>query len=129
MVLSFDSNDLMCLLLLTTSCSSLSLSLSSLLSSVGRRAIAPEFHRPFIDGAAALGPERTSPSAFAGHDDDGDECLMAVAEHIPSLVTSVGGDEFVHAVTTFGEFEHGGGNRGEAKAVEGLVKVGERSRG
>ena len=30
--------------------------------------------------------------------DDDDECLMAVAEHIPSLVTSVGGDEFVHAL-------------------------------
>ena len=65
-------NDLMCLLLLTTSCFiSLSLSLSSLLSSVGRRAIAPEFHQPFIDDCRRVRPgtneERIGPF-FSGHE-------------------------------------------------------------
>ena len=51
--------------------------------------------------AAALGPERTRNELvpfLVDMNDDDDECLMAVAEHIPSLVTSVGGDEFVHAL-------------------------------
>ena len=59
--------------------------------------------------------------------DDDDECLMAVAEHIPSLVTSVGGDEFVHALLlpleSLSTVEE---TVVRQKAVEGLVKVGER---
>jgi len=59
--------------------------------------------------------------------DDDDECLMAVAEHIPSLVAFVGGDEFVcsllpplESLSTVEETVV------RQKAVEGLVKVGER---
>ena len=59
--------------------------------------------------------------------DEDDECLMAVAEHIPSLVNLVGGDQFVHtlllpleSLSTVEETVV------RQKAVEGLVKVGER---
>jgi serine/threonine-protein phosphatase 2A regulatory subunit A len=80
--------------------------------------------------AAALGPERTRNELvpfLVDMNDDDDECLMAVAEHIPSLVTSVGGDEFVHALLlpleSLSTVEE---TVVRQKAVEGLVKVGER---
>ena len=80
--------------------------------------------------AAALGPERTRNELvpfLVDMNDDDDECLMAVAEHIPSLVAFVGGDEFVcsllpplESLSTVEETVV------RQKAVEGLVKVGER---
>lgn len=80
--------------------------------------------------AAALGPERTRDELvpfLVDLNDEDDECLMAVAEHIPSLVNLVGGDQFVHtlllpleSLSTVEETVV------RQKAVEGLVKVGER---
>lgn len=79
--------------------------------------------------ARALGAERTRdelvPFLLDMNDDD-DECLMAVAEHIPSLVSFVGGKEHAHCLlrplenlSTVEETVV------RQKAVEALVKVGE----